>query len=309
MEVPIPGMGAVIASGRVGTTGTGDGGRPLVTGHVSVLEGAVGIPQPAGPSSGGSVDLPFDLSISVTGAGGIWFRTSFADIEAAVKMRIITLERRPTVNGIVSAVRGRITLLQNDFDITEGRVELVQGIPPQFDLNVSARTVVRSLMTQDRYEITVLITGTADNPEIALSGTGPAGDITQEDILTLLAVGVTYGEMQQLNSAAIRTEVGNVAQSLVGSLLARNIRHQIGLDTFQLSPELFADTTRLVLDVGKYVLPSLYVSYKGDVFSPDPGTFSLQYLFSQDLYMEGTTRSTLSSDLEPTLELHYTIRY
>jgi len=135
------------------------------------------------------------------------------------------------------------------------------------------------------------------------------GQIAQEDILTLLAAGLTYSEMQQMNSSAIRSEVEDVAQSMLGSLLARNLRHEIGLDTFEISPELLSDTTSLVLNVGKYVLPDLYVSYKGDVFSADPGTFSAQYLFSSDLYIEGTTRTTIHGYLEPTLELHYTIRY
>jgi hypothetical protein len=309
MEVPIPGMGAVIATGSVSTDGTGNGDRPLLSGHISILEGALGIPQATGVSQGGSSELPFDMAINVTGTRAIWFRTGFADIEVGVKMKIMTMERMPTVNGSINAIRGRITLYQNEFEIVEGKVELIQGTPPQMNLSVLAHTSIRSLMDHSLYEITVLITGTSDDPEITLTGTGPSGSLTQEDILTLLAVGVTYGEMQQLNSAAIRTEAGNMAQALVASLLARNIRHEIGLDTFELSPELLADTTSLVLNVGKYILPSLYVAYKGDLFSADPGTFSLQYLFSQDFYVEGTTRSTIHGDMEPTLELHYTIRY
>lgn len=309
MEVPIPGIGAVVASGELSSSGTGTGERALLSGNIDLIEGAVGIPQASGSSSSSSSELPFDLAININGNSDLWFRTSFADIEMSVKIRVLTLERQPTVNGVVSAIRGRITLLQTDFDITEGRVELIQGIPPQMHLNVTAETTVRSLMNQEKYDISVRITGDVENPEVNLTGIGPSGTLSQEDILTLLAVGVTYGEMQQLNSSALRTEVENVAQSLVGNLLARSIRHEIGLDTFQISPELFADTTSLVLNVGKYVLPSVYVSYKGDVFSPSPGTFSLQYLFSSDLYIEGTTRSTIHGDMEPTVELHYTIRY
>ena len=308
MGIPLPGIGAVEASGDLSSSGSGISDRPLLSGDISILGGAVGIPQASGTSSEGSSELPFDMAIDIDGSN-LWFRTSFADIELVMKLRVLTLEEQPTVNGVISAVRGRITLLQTDFDITEGRVELIQGIPPQVHLNVVAQTTVRSLMNQERYDITVRITGDADNPEVNMTGVGPSGTISQEDILTLLAVGVTYGEMQQLNSSALRSEVENVAQSLVGNLIARSIRHEIGLDTFQISPELFADTTSLVLNVGKYVLPNVYVSYKGDVFSPSPGTFSLQYLFSSDFYIEGTSRSTIHGDLEPTLELHYTIHY
>ena len=310
MEIAIPGMGAVICSGDLSTSGTGLDERPVLSGSLNILDGAVGIPQPVGSSSsGGSGELPFDLSIDVTGTGGLWFRTNFADIEMALKLRIFTLERMPTVNGYVSAVRGRITLLSRDFQITEGRVNIVQGNPPVMHLNVTAETTVRSIISHEQYALTVLISGDLENPEVILTGQGPSGQVSQEDILTLLAVGVTYSEMQQMNSSALRSEVENVAQTMLGSLIARNLRHEIGLDTFEISPELLSDTTSLVLNVGKYVLQNLYVSYQNDVFSADPGTVSAQYLFSSDLYVEGTSRSTIHGDLEPTLEIHYTIRY
>ncbi len=310
MEIAIPGMGAVICSGRLSSDGTGLGERPVLSGQLKIQEGAVGIPQPVSSSpSSGSGELPFDLSIDVAGTGDLWFRTNFADIEMALKLRIFTLERKPTVNGYVSAVRGRITLLQRDFQITEGMVNIIQGNPPTMQLNVTAETKVHSVISHEEYVITIHISGDLENLDISLTCLGPSGPVAQEDILTLLAVGLTYSEMQQMNSSSIRSEVENVAQTMLGSLLARNLRHEIGLDTFEISPELLSDTTSLVLNVGKYVLPNLYVSYKDDVFSADPGTVSVQYLFSNDFYVEGTSRTTMHGYLEPTVELHYTIRY
>jgi hypothetical protein len=50
------------------------------------------------------------------------------------------------------------------------------------------------------------------------------------------------------------------------------------------------------------------VSYLDDVFSPKPGTISAQYFFSRDLYLEGSSKTTLDRQQEPTMELHYTIR-
>ncbi|MCK4504880.1 MAG: translocation/assembly module TamB domain-containing protein [Candidatus Aegiribacteria sp.] len=310
MEIPLPGIGAIVASGGVTMDKDESINRPVLTGKFTIIEGAIGIPQPvSASSSGGSGDLPFDLEIDISSTGKLWFRTSFANIEMAVKMRIFSLERKPTVNGYIDAVRGRITILQRDFEIVEGRVQLIQGIPPTVHLNVTAETTVRSIMNRDEYHITILITGDMDNSVITLTGEGPGGQIAQEDILTLLAAGLTYGEMQQLNSAALRSEAETLAQTMLGSLIARNIRDDIGLDTFEISPELMSDTTSLVLNVGKYVLPDLYVSYEGDVFSANPGTFSAQYLFSSELYVEGSTKSTIHGDMEPTLEIHYTIRY
>ncbi len=311
MQLALTGLGAVLADGSLASSGSGLSERPMVRGNIVLTDGVFGMPTGGGGggNGGGEAELPFDMAINVSATGGLWFRSNFADIELATKLRIITIERQPTVNGYVSAVRGTISMLQREFRITDGRVELIQGIPPQLMLDVTAETTVRSLMDRSTYDITVRITGDAESPDIDLTGTGPAGPLAQEDILTLLSVGVTYGEMQQLNTAALREQVEGVAQSVVGSLIARNVRAEVGLDTFELTPELFSDTTSLVVNVGKYVLPNLYLSYKGDVFSTSPGTFSAQYLFSTDLFLEASTRSTLHGDLEPTLELHYTFRY
>jgi len=149
MEIAIPGMGAVICSGTLSSNANGLEERPVLSGQIQILQGAVGIPQPVSTtSSGGSGELPFDLSIDVAGTGDLWFRTNFADIEMALKLRIFTLERKPTVNGYVSAVRGRITLLQRDFQIVEGRVNIIQGNPPVMQLNV---TMVLDLICKHMY--------------------------------------------------------------------------------------------------------------------------------------------------------------
>jgi len=311
MKIPIPGAGTVIASGGVFASGPGMGERPLFNGKINIHEGVLGIPQPVVSSSSEDLgELPFDLEIDITSTGYLWFRSNFADVEMSLRMQIISLERKPTVSGYIESVRGRITLFQRYFDIIEGRVELIQGFPPELQLNVEAQTTVRSVMNGDSYTITILVTDTAENPEVTLTGEGPGGQLTQEDILMLLTVGLTYGEMQQINSsAALRTEVKSVGHTMLGNLLTRNLRHQIGLDTFEISRALFSDSTSLVLNVGKYVLPDLYFSYEGDVFSSDPGNFAVQYMFSRDFCIEASTRSSIHGDPAPTLEFLYTIRY
>jgi len=83
----------------------------------------------------------------------------------------------------------------------------------------------------------------------------------------------------------------------------------MGLDALSINPDLLSDTTGLTVEVGKYVLPNLYVSYIDDVFSSKPGTISAQYFFSRDLFLEGSSKTTLTGNQEPAMELHYTIRY
>ena len=178
-------------------------------------------------------------------------------------------------------------------------------MPLQIELDIEAETRIRSSVSGAEYTITVSVTGDPENPEIALSGTGPAGVVSEQDMVTLLTAGMTYGELQQFDSTAL----GSVAGNYLGQWLARSIRDDVGLDALQFSPDFSSDTTSLVVNAGKYVLPDLFVSYSSDVFSSDAGTISAQYFFNRDFFLEGSTKSTLTGSQDPSIELHYTYRY
>ncbi len=131
------------------------------------------------------------------------------------------------------------------------------------------------------------VTGDPENPEISLSATGPAGALAEQDIVTLLTAGMTYGELQQFDSTAL----GSVAGSYLGQWLARSIRDDVGLDALQFTPDFSSDSTSLVVNAGKYVLPDLFVSYSSDVFSSDAGTIRAQYFINRDFFLEAARRA------------------
>lgn len=302
--------GQIELSGYLQSSGDDLSERPEIEGRITIDQGLVGFSSDGASSSGnGDSELPFDLKIEVVSDRGLWFRSSMANIELSADLRILTQSRQLTASGVVQTVRGKVRLLQKDFDIMHGTIEVRQGLPPDLHLDIHARTTVRDVMSGENYDIEIVISGDPSNPEILLSGTGPAGILAQEDILSLLAVGLTYGELQQLDSSTIGSELEFVAQSYVGQLLAGHIRDGIGLDALEITPELLSDSTALTVKVGKYVLPDLYISYAGDFFSSDPGVFSAQFYISRDFSILGSMKSTLNGDQEPSIELHYTLRY
>ncbi|MBD3369153.1 hypothetical protein GF402_02170 [Candidatus Fermentibacteria bacterium] len=300
----------VILDGRISSGGHGLSERPEITGDLIVKEGFVGVP-PSSEGSGGSSgpELPFDLRIALTSERGLWFRNPMADLELYADLVVLTQDRIPTVSGRLTVRRGNVYLLQKSFDITEGYVEFAQGTPLRLRLYILAETRIRGLLDHKSYLISVQMTGPPDNPDVVLSGTGPDGELAQEDIIALLASGLTYAQLQQLDSGAMESGVGELAQGYLGKLLAKSLREDIGFDALELSPELLSDTTSFQVNVGKYVLPDLFISYEGDVFSSEPGTISAQYFIGNKLYMLGSSRSTLHGDLEPSMELHYTYNY
>lgn len=314
-ELPIMGMGILVASGSLSSAGDAFDKRPLLSGDITIDRSILGIPEISESSTGpgGSEELPFDLSINISCPGDVWIRSSYANIEVAVNLDILTLDEKPTINGTVSCVRGEITLYQRELNIitdgTDAKVTFVQGDPVQIELDITAECYVTSIMSRDEYRIVVTVSGDASHPVITFGGSGPDGTLSTEDAMTLLSIGLTYGELQQVNSQAFRTGVEGAAQSLLGSYLARNLRGLLRLDTFEITPELLTDSTSLIVDAGKYVLPNLFLSYKIDVFSSDPGTVSAQYMILRNLFVEGNTLTTIQGEAEPTIELHYIYRY
>lgn len=308
-ETLIAGIGWVKMSGTLLSRGDNVMVKPQLTGKINIDQAVIsmgggGTLEGSGSGSS-SAELPIEINISVNGERGIWFRNSYANAEFSTTLDVTTVNGQLMIGGDVAAVRGSVYLLGRDFQITRGNVRVLQTIPIDMELDVQADSRIRSSVSGSEYVITVTVTGSPEDPEITLSGSGPAGNITEQDIVTLLTAGMTYGELQQFDSTAL----GSVAGNYLGQWLANSIRDDVGLDALQFSPEFSSDTTSLVVNAGKYVLPDLFVSFTSDVFSSDAGTISAQYFFNRDFFLEGSTKSTLTGNQDPSLELHYTYRY
>ncbi len=308
-ETLVAGVGWLQISGSVYSRSDDLTEKPLIIGKMNIDQATISMGGGGTlESSGGTSsqeELPIDLNIRISGDRGIWFRNSYANVELSAEVDISTLQGQVLIGGDVKAVRGAVYLLGRDFQITQGDVRILQTTPLGVELDIQAIARVRSTVSSAEYNITVTVTGNPDKPDITLTGTGPAGSIDERDIVSLLTAGMTYGELQQFDSSAL----GNVAGNYLGQWLARSIRDGVGLDALQFTPDFSSDSSSLVVNAGKYVLPDLFVSFSSDVFSTDAGTLKAQYYFNRDFFLEGSTKSTLTGNQEPSLELHYTFRY
>ncbi|PIE53001.1 hypothetical protein CSA37_03570 [Candidatus Fermentibacteria bacterium] len=309
-ETLVAGVGWLKLSGTLSSRSSDITVKPKLIGKIEIDQAVIsmsgdGAYGGSGGTSGQADELPLDLRIKVSGDREIWFRNSFANAEFAVDLDLTTPDGALMVGGDIDAIRGGVYLLGREFRITTGGVRILQTAPMSAELDIVAESRIRSSISGAEYNVTVTLKGDPEKPEMTLQGTGPDGAISEQDIVTLLTAGMTYGELQQFDSTAL----GSVAGSYLGQWLARSIRDDVGLDALQFTPDFSSDTTSLVVNAGKYVLPDLFVSYSSDVFSSDAGTISAQYFFSRDLFLEGSTKSTLTGSHDPSLELHYTYRY
>lgn len=310
-ETLVAGVGWLQISGSLFSRSDDVQEKPRITGKLNIDQATISmggggtLEGSGGGTSGTEGELPLDLNIRITGDRGIWFRNSYANVELSAAVDISTVRGQLLIGGEIKAVRGGVYLLGREFQITQGYVRILRTTPLGVELNIQAETRIRSTVSGAEYIITVTVTGDPENPDIALDGVGPAGRIADQDIVTLLTAGMTYGELQQFDSSAL----GSVAGNYLGQWLASSIRDDVGLDALQFTPDFSSDSTSLVVNAGKYVLPDLFVSFTSDVFSTDAGTVRAQYFFNRDFFLEGSTKSTLTGNQDPSLELHYTYRY
>ncbi len=309
-ETILAGVGWFKLSGSIQAESDNIDEKPKLVGKLTVDQATIsmgggGAIEGSGSSSSEPAELPLDISLRISGERGIWFRTSYANVELSAAVDITTSRGQLLVGGDVKAVRGGVYLLGREFQITQGDIRILQTTPLGVELNIQADARIRSSVSGAEYTIIVTVTGNPEEPDIALSGIGPNGSIDDQDIVSLLTAGMTYGELQQFDSSAL----GNVAGNVLGQWLASSIRDDMGLDALQFSPDFSSDSTSLVVNAGKYVLPDLFLSYTSDVFSTDAGTVRAQYFFNRDFFLEGSTKSTLTGNQDPSLELHYTFRY
>ena len=310
-ETLVAGVGWLQISGTVFSNSDDLQAKPRITGKLKIDQATISmggggtLESSAGRASGVQSELPLDLNIRISGDRGIWFRSNYANVELSAVVDITTVRGQVLIGGEVKAVRGTVYLLGHDFQITQGDVRILQTTPLGVDLNIEAEARIRSTVSGSEYIIIVTVTGDPEKPDLSLTGLGFLGVLDDRDIVTLLTAGMTYGELQQFDSSAL----GNVAGNYLGQWLARSIRDDVGLDALRFSPNFSSDSTSLVVNAGKYVLPDLFVSYTSDVFSSDAGTLKAQYFLNRDFFLEGSAKSTLTGNQDPSLELNYTYRY
>ncbi|MEZ4335192.1 MAG: translocation/assembly module TamB domain-containing protein [Sandaracinaceae bacterium] len=133
------------------------------------------------------------------------FRISNNLISADVRIRtqdqpfrIVGTDQRFGVLGSMEIRRGQVFFQNNQFDVRTGTIDFTdeQSIQPQ--LNVIATTEVRrtSDLSAPSFRITLSLRGTPPSDLTLTTRSEP--ELSQEDVLTLLAIGMTRAELAQL---------------------------------------------------------------------------------------------------------------
>jgi translocation and assembly module TamB len=202
-----------------------------------------------------------------------------------------TPQLAPRGTGTIEVVAGDYKIYGEEIAIERGRL-LFSGGPidnPGLDLRVARKV--------DDITAGAQVSGTLKSPRLKLFSTPPMPD---SGILSYLVLGQSPQGSSAAQSAMLYRAATALGMSGGGNQLFAGISKTLNLDNFEFESSSKGEGASLL--IGKYLTPSLYISYGVGLFKA-VNTFKLRYRLSKRLNLETATSSDHSSaDLIYTLE-------
>jgi len=146
--------------------------------------------------------------------------------------RIVGTDQRFGVLGAMDIRRGQVFFQGNQFDVRSGTIDFTDETRIEPRLDVIAQTEIRrtSDLSAPSFRITLSLRGTP--PDDLTLSTRSEPELSQEDVLTLLAIGMTRAELNQLQQGeGLATSAALDALTRITGV-DREVRRTIGIDEF-----------------------------------------------------------------------------
>ncbi len=243
---------------RVPSTGLGATG-PIPDGLVHVGENAAvtqtlrraGLLEDpdaeAGGSGGGGVAYPLDLTILAENQ--IFIRGRGLDAELGGQLTLGGTTANVVPSGQFDLIRGRLDLLGQRIDLSEGVVTLQGNFDP----------VIRLVAEADTGEVTVfiIVEGQATEPDISFQS---APELPEDEVLSRLLFGQSIDNISPLQAAQLASAVATLAGRGGGGIV-NNLRESTGLDDLDVTTD---SEGNVGLQAGKYISENVYTDVTVD---------------------------------------------
>ena len=226
----------------------------------------------SGAAGGGA---PYGLDIRILAPEQIFVRGRGLDAEMGGSLTLGGTTADVVPVGYLGLIRGRLDILQQRFDLTEGSAEIRGDLMP--DIRLTAATTARSGTA-----VNLTIEGPLDAPEIILSSTP---ELPQDEIISQLLFGRSIDQISPLQAVQLASAVATLA-GRGGAGFVDNLRQRFGLDDLDISSDPEGDTT---FRVGKYLGENLYSDVS--VSSGGQSEISLNLDLSDTLTAKGSIDS------------------
>ncbi len=259
------------------------------------------VPPPAAVPDETLEELELDIKIDMH---SLHVENELSDLDMVGDARVYGSFYKPRFQGQMQVEQGQVFLLNRQFDIRKGRINLDRLVPtysllelaydplllnPEMDVEASATVQpIDAEEADESYEVHLFLNGPAQE----VAPRFECGGLTDAQILTLLAFG--YRSVNQLTEddyqgakSALYTAAGQL-------LLSRRVK-KIGLDEFQILPSGTALGTvgKTSVRLGKYLekpLP-LWLRYEASTEEPSLGEIRVEHKLWSFLTLTGTAQS------------------
>ena len=235
----------------------GDVPAVFIEGDVNLNSGYLSYPVGYNPPKKPETPNPVRYLIRVKGDRRIYFSNELVDAELSARIKAQkTADIGQYVEGRFRILRGKVYLLDREFRITEGTINMVND---EITLNIRAEAD----MVEDT--IIAILTGTLKEPKFDLVS---RKGLSKYEILAMLTLGGSLG-----------TRSINLAQTL----LSREVRKMLRLD------ELIFSVTgnNALVTLGSYITDRIYVKVTTDLQNPDNTSLRVQYYIRPNLSIFG----------------------
>ncbi|PIE11860.1 MAG: hypothetical protein CSA72_01715 [Rhodobacterales bacterium] len=226
----------------------------------------------------------FPLDITVSAPARVFVRGRGLDAELGGSMRLGGTSRNVIPSGRFELVRGRIDILQQRFDLTEGYATLEGDFSPYIRLVATTDT--------DSGSASIILEGDASEPEISFAS---QPELPEDEVLSRLIFGRDLSALTPLQAVQLAAAVNTLAGRGNGGLVGQ-LRDSVGLDDLDITT---SETGNTSLRAGKYLTDNLYT----DVTVESDGTSRID--LNLDVSKNLTVRGGSSTDGESSVGIFF----
>lgn len=204
--------------------------------------GMVTDPEP--PSDGGGGPA-LGLDLTVNAPTKIFVRGFGLDAELGGDVQVTGTSADPRPVGEFALIRGRLSILGQRLDLTEGTIRLSASLIP--DIRFVATT------QSDDVEVSAIVEGPADDPEVSFESNPP---LPEDEVLARLLFNSDINSLSPVQALRLANALIAV-QNGTGLGLFNSLREEAGLDDLDLVTDEDGQTS---LRLGKYISDDVYTN-------------------------------------------------
>lgn len=227
----------------------------------------------------------FPIDITVNAPSRIFVRGRGLDAELGGALTLTGTTDNIIPNGQFNLVRGRLDILQQRFELSEGSASL------QGDFEPYIRLVARTEASTGT-AIQIIVEGPATSPEVSFVS---SPELPQDEVLSQLIFGRNLSDISPFQAVQLAAAIGTLA-GRGGTGIIDNFRENLNLDDFDVTTD---DEGNAAVRAGAYLSENVYT----DVTVSSDGSTEIN--LNLDITDEVTARGTVDDDGETSVGIFF----